>query len=211
MVIRKNMKQKIGKTFMLLGLLMLIGGAALLIYNHSQAMAAEHASALLLPQIAEEIRKSSTEEQNDFQNDPVASIYTDVTMTEVEIDGHLYIGYLSIPVLELELPVMSGWDYPSLQIAPCRYSGTVKGKDLVLMAHNYDKHFGNIDQLESGDTVLFTDMDGVITEYEVAAVDVLAPSAVEEMTSGVFDLTLFTCTYGGQNRVTVYCDRFYSR
>lgn len=105
--------------------------------------------------------------------------YLDVTMTEVEIDGHLYIGYLSVPVLELELPVMSGWDYPSLQIAPCRYSGTVRGEDLVLMAHNYVKHFGNIDQLEPGDAVLFTDMDGVTTGYEIVAVDILAPSAVE--------------------------------
>ena len=31
------------------------------------------------------------------------------------------------------------------------------------------------------------------------------------MTSGTFDLTLFTCTYGGQNRVTVYCDRLRSK
>lgn len=199
------MKQKIGKTFMLLGLLMLLGGVVLLMYNHTQAMAAEQASVQLLPQIAEEIRKSSAEDQEGLRN---PFNYTDVTMTEVEIDGHLYIGYLSVPVLELELPVMSGWDYPSLQIAPCRYSGTVRGEDLVLMAHNYDKHFGNIDQLELKDAVLFTDMDGVTTGYEVVAVDILAPSAVEEMTSGVFDLTLFTCTYGGQNRVTVYCDRF---
>lgn len=199
------MKQKIGKTFMLLGLLMLLGGVVLLMYNHTQAMAAEQASVQLLPQIAEKIRESSGEDPENLQNH---FNYMDVTMTEVEIDGHLYIGYLSVPVLELELPVMSGWDYPSLQIAPCRYSGTVRGEDLVLMAHNYDKHFGNIDQLELKDAVLFTDMDGVTTGYEVVAVDILAPSAVEEMTSGVFDLTLFTCTYGGQNRVTVYCDRF---
>lgn len=70
------------------------------------------------------------------------------------------------------------------------------------------KQLGNIDQLELGDAVLFTDMDGVTNGYEVVAVDILAPSAVEEMTSGAFDLTLFTCTYGGQNRVTVYCERF---
>ena len=35
----------------------------------------------------------------------------------------------------------------------------------------------------------------------------LRPTAVEEMTSGTFDLTLFTCTYGGRSRITVYCDR----
>ena len=164
---------------------MLLGGVVLLMYNHTQAMAAEQASVQLLPQIAEKIRESSAEDPENLRNH---FNYLDVTMTEAEIDGHLYIGYLSVPVLELELPVMSGWDYPSLQIAPCRYSGTVRGEDLVLMAHNYDKHFGNIDQLEPGDAVLFTDMDGVTTGYEVVAVDILAPSVVEGMTS--------------------YCDRF---
>ena len=192
---------------MLLGLLMVLGGVLILMHNHAQAMAAEQASVLLLPQLAEEIRKNTTEDQNDLKDHSADFNYMDVTMTEVEIDGHLYIGYLSLPALELELPVMSGWDYPSLQIAPCRYSGTVRGRDLVLMAHNYDKHFGNLDQLELGDAVMFTDMDGETVGYEVVAVDILVPSAVEEMTSGMFDLTLFTCTYGGQNRVTVYCNR----
>ena len=54
--------------------------------------------------------------------------------------------------------------------------------------------------------MIFTDMDGIKTRYQVVAQDILAPTAVEEMTSGEFDLTLFTCTYGGKSRVTVYCD-----
>ena len=131
----------------------------------------------------------------------------DYTMTEVTIDGHSYIGYLTIPALNLELPIMADWDYDKLQIAPCRYSGTLKGGDLVLMAHNYEKHFGKLSKLSEGDSVIFTDMDGIVTQYEVIARDVLNPTAVEEMTAGDFDLTLFTCTYGGQSRVTVYCDR----
>ena len=44
----------------------------------------------------------------------------DKKMTEVEIDGNLYIGYISIPALNKELPVMSTWSYPKLKIAPCR-------------------------------------------------------------------------------------------
>lgn len=131
----------------------------------------------------------------------------DTEMTEVEINGNQYIGYLSIPVLGLELPIMSSWSYPKLNIAPCRYTGSVRGEDLVLMAHNYSSHFGKLSQLDLGDMVEFTDMDGVITRYEVVGKDVLDPAAVEEMTSGDFDLTLFTCTYGGGSRVTVYCNR----
>lgn len=198
------MKRKIGMFFMVLGLLLMMGSAFLLWYNHSQATAAEQASAQLMPQIAQQIENNI---QAEIQETVSVESFLDVTMAEAEIDGRMYIGYLSIPGLGLELPVMSGWDYPSLQIAPCRYSGTVKGNDLVLMAHNYEKHFGKIDQLNMEDMVLFTDIEGVTTRYAVAAVDVLAPSSVEEMTSGAFDLTLFTCTYGGKSRVTVYCDR----
>jgi sortase A len=78
---------------------------------------------------------------------------------------------------------------------------------MVVMAHNYDCHFGPISGLQIGDSVLFVDMDGRTIPYQVVGKDVLPPTAVDEMTSGEFDLTLFTCTYGGASRVTVYCNR----
>ena len=77
----------------------------------------------------------------------------------------------------------------------------------MIMAHNYRAHFGFLSELTEGASVIFTDMDGVKTKYQVVTQDVLVPTAVEEMTSGEFDLTLFTCTYGGQSRVTVYCNQ----
>jgi sortase A len=76
-----------------------------------------------------------------------------------------------------------------------------------LLHHNYSRHFGKISKLNEGDTISFTDVDGVVTHYQVAAMDILEPTAVEVMTSGEFDLTLFTCTYGGGSRVTVYCNK----
>ena len=50
-------------------------------------------------------------------------------------------------------------------------------------------------------------MNGIRTAYEVVALDVLVPAAVEEMIAGEYDMTLFTCTYGGKSRVTVRCMR----
>lgn len=41
--------------------------------------------------------------------------------------------------------------------------------------------------------------------YEVIELETLSPFAIEEMTGGNWDLTLFTCTVGGQYRVTVRC------
>ena len=128
-------------------------------------------------------------------------------MTAADIDGHGYIGFLGIPSLELELPVMADWTYPQLQIAPCRYSGSTFSNDLVIMAQNYPKHFGKLRDMHTGDVVTFTDMEGETLQYQVIALEVLGAAAVEEMTAGEYDLTLFACTYGGENRVTLRCDR----
>lgn len=205
------MRNKFGNFCMVLGAALVIGALALFLLNQQEAEEAQQASDALLPQLVEEIQianaAGAAETAAVYEGVPVEFLEPEAfEMTEVEIDGHMYIGYLSIPSLELELPVMSDWNYDKLQIAPCRYSGSVLGQDLVLMAHNYPKHFGKIKNLSEGDAVTFVDMDGVTTHYEVVAQEVLQPDAVEEMVAGDFDLTLFTCTYGGQSRVTVYCD-----
>ncbi len=122
-------------------------------------------------------------------------------MTVVEIDGYGYIGYLSIPKLGLNLPVMSEWDYERLRIAPCRQFGSTRTKDLVIAGHNYDRHFGRLSQLEYGDLAVFTDMEGVSVLYAMSAIETLQPTQVEELKNGAWDLTLYTCTYGGQSRV----------
>ena len=128
-------------------------------------------------------------------------------MPEEEVDGVAYIGSLEIPALELELPVISRWSYPNLKLAPCRYEGSAYLDDLVIAAHNYESHFGRLKELSPGDEVTFTDMTGNVFRYEVAELETLAPTAIQEMTGSGYDLTLFTCTIGGKSRVTVRCDR----
>lgn len=121
------------------------------------------------------------------------------------IDGNKYIGVLEIPSLELKLPVMSGWSYPKLKIAPCRYVGSAYTGDLVIAAHNYTAHFGQLKNLHIGEEITFTDVDGNVFLYEVLELETLMPTAIDEMTAGDWDLTLFTCTIGGKSRVTVRC------
>lgn len=209
------MRNKFGILFMILGAALVLSALALFLYNQKEAADAEQASVNLLPQLMDQIQVQREAAASEEETLPVIIPGTPVEfldpsvfeMTEVEIDGYGYIGYLSIPELGIDLPVMGDWDYSRLKIAPCRYTGSTKSDDLVIMAHNYARHFGALSDLREGDLVTFTDMDGILHQYEVAARDVLAPTAVEEMTGGAFDLTLFTCTYGGASRVTVYCDR----
>lgn len=128
-------------------------------------------------------------------------------MPTVQIDGYDYIGTLSVPALELELPVMAEWDYERLRIAPCRELGSTRTDDLVIAAHNYDSHFGRLHTLSAGDTVLFTDPEGNRISYVVVEVWTAAPDAVEAVQNSGHALTLYTCTPGGATRVVVFCDR----
>jgi len=174
---------------------------ALLLFAHNQREAKQAGESVegVLPKVLEHIWQNPSEEGN------VGAEEIDTPMTEVEIDGYNYIGYLSIPSLDLELPIMSDWDNARLKIAPCRYAGSTRKGAFVIAAHNYIKHFGLLSKLELGDIVYFVDMDGVNSTYEVVEVDALAATAVEEMVSDEFDLTLFTCTYGREKRITVRC------
>ena len=210
------MKSKIGVVCIVLGVLLLLGSLLLAMFNIHQDIAARDASARIMTHLVQQIQENAESEsadeedefiQGELQIPSVLLTDEDKKMTEIEIDGYAYIGYLSIPTLGLELPIMSSWSYPQLNLAPCRFSGSVRGEDLVLMAHNFYNHFGSISRLNVGDTLSFTDMDGVTTRYKVAIMDILEPTAVDVMTAGEFDLTLFTCTYSGQSRVTVYCNK----
>lgn len=206
------MRNKLGIACMVLGAALMLGALLLMLHNRQEAADAKQSSADLMPQIIQEIDNSRKQDtlshrQDETVSGPVLPEPEQESMTEVVIDGCGYIGYLSVPALGLDLPILAHWNYVRLKIAPCRYTGTVKGNDFVLMAHNYPEHFGRIGDLKQGDLLYFTDMEGTLTEYEVVAMDVLLPTAVEEVTAGDFDLTLFTCTYGGQSRVTVYCDK----
>ena len=206
------MRKKLGVLFMLLGLVLVLGSLLLIVKNQQEDQLAQKFSSDVLPLLRNQIAKSQetapTETTPELPpNIPVEYLAPeDLTMTEEVINGYAYIGYLTVPDLGLELPVMSDWSYRQMQYSPCRYAGTVRGEDLVIMAHNYSGHFGRLSRLSIGAQVQFVDMDGTVWDYEVVAIDVLPAEAVEEMTAGEYDLSLFTCSTNRTYRVTVRCD-----
>ena len=119
-------------------------------------------------------------------------------------DGRDYIGLLEIPVLGLSLPILDQCTEGLLRVAPCRYQGNLYD-GMIIAGHNYRSHFKNLSQLVPGDEVRFTDVEGNVWEYTVASTEVINGYDVEAMESGGWDLSLFTCTYGGQQRFTVRC------
>ena len=191
------MVRKEGNLWMLLGLLLLAAALCLTGYNLWEEYQAEKSARQVLSQMEAQLSEPSAL--------PAYLVAPEMEMPILIIDGHEYIGYLYIPSLDLSLPVMSQWSYPNLKLAPCRYSGSAYLDNLIIAGHNYKKQFGVLKNLQLGDKIVFTDMDRNSFSYAVSEILVLEPTAVEELQAGDWDLTLFTCTPGGQSRVTVRC------
>ncbi len=199
------MNGKQGTLFINLGLLLIATALFLAGYNRYTARQAEQTAENVLPQLGQALPTAPLERGTpalpEYPKDPHRE------MPVQTIDGRDYIGVLRIPALELELPILSECTYPNLKMAPCRYFGSAYNGSLVLAAHNYSTHFGRLNTLQAGDSVVFTDMEGTVLSYQVSAMETLAPSDVEAMATGDWDLTLFTCILGGQSRVTIRCVR----
>ena len=205
------MRKKKGTFLMAGGLLLMAAALFLTGYNlWDERRAAASADTVLL-ELPAEIRTAAPAEPAPAPIDPDEIEIPDyilnpnMDMPTVELDGHSYLGVLKIPALGLELPVLSEWSYPNLKLAPCRYTGSAYLGNLILAGHNYRTHFGGLKELVPGDEVSFTDAVGNVFLYTVAELETLGKTDVEEMQAGDWDLTLFTCTYGGKNRVTVRC------
>lgn len=190
------MGKKFGQICTMLGVLMLISGLYLHLFNLAENRAARTATEEILPEILTQMEIAPS-----ISQDGAAQ------MQYLEFEGNAYIGYLSIPALELELPVMAQWDYEKLKRAPCRYAGNLWEGNLSIMAHNYGYHFGLLPMLSTGDGVYFTDMNGLTTHFQVVDMDIIDSTEVEEITENEYNLTLFTCTYGGKKRYAVFCNQ----
>ena len=184
--------------FTVLGIVLLLSAALLTACNLRQSARAAGAA------LTEAISASLPPETDELLL-PDYVLNPDMPMPTREVDGLTCIGMLELPALSLSLPVLSEWSYDALKLAPCRYSGSAYQNDMVIAAHNYRAHFGRLSRAAVGDEVRFTDADGNLFRYEIAGLETLSPTAVSEMTASGWELTLFTCTLGGQARLAVRC------
>lgn len=139
---------------------------------------------------------------------PTGKLYERVPGIEMpgeKVNGHEYIGTLSIPSLGLKVPVQRNWSYENLSVSPCRYSGSAYADNLAIIAHTY--HFGKLSSLALDATITFTDMENNVFRYVVREKNTISPNDANEIAHSGYDLTLVTCTLSGTKRVAVYCER----
>lgn len=198
------MRKIVGQGCIAMGLICLLISLGFVVYNRYDAQRGEKASQELLQSVQTTMLAQQPES---IPQETAPQESSPRQMQTIPVGSYDSIGILSVPVLELELPVLTDWDYEKLRSAPCHYYGSCYETDFVIAAHNYSAHFGRLSQLQAGDLVLFTDVTGRVHGYEVVLLETLVPTATEEMITSGFDLSLYTCTPGGSSRVTVRCRR----
>ena len=201
------MPKKAGIAIMAAGAVLIISALLLFVHNRQEDAQAGQEAESLLESVEAVIEAQAVRKPLPSPGVSPSPAPVDPTMPTVTIDGYDYIGYVVVPVRGLKLPVMAEWDYDRLKIAPCRQFGSSRTDNLVIAAHNYDTHFGKLRELSEGETVLFTDMEGIVSTYCVEKLETLSPDAVDTVLNSGYDLVLYTCTKGGRTRVIVFCDR----
>lgn len=202
-----------------IGVLLLLAAIGLALYNFWDANRAAEASREILdqlqvvientPQLPEEPEAPEEETEEEKEYELIDGMWA------VKVDKYSYIATLAVPEMQLEVPVMSKWDYTRLRVSPCRYSGSYVTNDLVICAHNYAKHFNRLLVIEPGTEVILTTTRGEVIRYEVTEVGRMEPDQTAEMIENRrnstnpanWDMTLFTCYPGGETRRYVRCKR----
>lgn len=128
-------------------------------------------------------------------------------------------GVLSIPAIDLEMPIYLGATEQHMAAGAAHLSQTslpIGGMDTncVIAGHrgyNGASYFRNLDKLHVGDLVTVTNLWETL-RYRVCEIRIIDPSDVEEILiqPGRELLTLLTChpyASGGRQRYVVYCER----
>lgn len=177
-------KNKNGILYFVIGVVLILLSLSVVGYNVYEDLNASRQSKILLQEI------KSADTANNYN----------------EIDNK-FCGTVKIDSLNIELPVFNELNSKNLKISPCRYVGSIDDDNIIIAAHNYKSHFGNLKKLQIDDSLSFTENDGTKHLFSVKEILTLDGTAVYDMQAGEWDFTLFTCTKGGKQRVTVRCER----
>lgn len=210
------MRNKFRKLCIISGAVLIFSAFCLCVYNIYESKTAGKRSQTYLTELKSAIENAPMPTEppiDENTEDDLFAQYDEPEPAEMPtftLEENCYCGYLEIADLGLELPVINDFSYEALNTAPCRYSGSPDGSDLVIAAHNYSSHFGKLSSLSDGSRIVFTDCSGKNFYYSIISIEEIRGSNAEEMLSKdntPWDLTLFTCNLSGKMRITVRAER----
>lgn len=148
---------------------------------------------------AEEILEKLEERMCDEKNEQ--------SHNSLDIEESEYCGILSIPQIDLRIPVSSKYTFSQMKKSLCRYAGSLDKNNMVICGHNNRAFLGRLDEVYEGDSVYYTDMNGREYEFLIIITEYLDGDAVDKMLedSEEWDLSVFTCNYSGNLRYVIRC------
>lgn len=117
---------------------------------------------------------------------------------------------LNIPSLEINYPILDKTTEELLKISLTKFWGGDPNEvgNYVIVGHNYKnkKMFGKLSEIQIGDKIELTDLEGKTLSYEVYDTYIVEPedtSCTSQQTNGKKEVTLITCTNYGTQRLIV--------
>ncbi len=152
------------------------------------------------------------EEEVDVEELAQVENITTECIKHVAENGEEYsiVAILNIPRLNINYTVLSETSEELLKISLNKFWGPSANEigNFVIAGHNYRNKmfFGNLSEIELGDSVELTDVTGRTLIYEVYDkyyVDPTDVSCTSQLTNGKREVTLITCSSDGKERLVV--------
>ncbi len=165
--------------------------------NHKMAAFLDELPSALAPYVAPEQPQYETEDE--------------IERAMRTLGDYKAIAKLSIPKLELTLPILSECTTQSLKISVCKFQGPepLQEGNLVVTGHDYKNgaHFGRLDELSIDDEIIVSDANGDFRRYFAYEILVVAPDDLAALDTGnnLNAVTLVTCAEDGTMRLLVKC------
>ncbi len=156
--------------------------------------------------VVAELEESILELQADAPTEEQSFTTEQETVAEppsLSVGDGVYLGVLTIPSLDLKLPVDNHWSYAKLLYTPCVYLGSLAQDNLIIAAHNYEAHFSKLHEMNMGEEVTILDGAGTLHTYVLIAQEIIDETDLTGLEAGEWDMTLFTCVYGDNTKRVV--------
>ena len=131
------------------------------------------------------------------------------SVVETQYKGFTTVGKIEIQKTGLNLPILSQVTVQGMEVAPCLlYSkGEInQSGNTVIVGHNYNNIFSKNKNLEKGDKISITTLDGQKVTYTIYSKFRTTPDEVDYLARKIGDkpeITLSTCTESDKYRLVI--------
>ena len=89
--------------------------------------------------------------------------------------------------------------------SPAIYVGAIDSYPLIIGGHNSNSQFNKLYKIKEGAEVIIINLQGDKVTFKVKEIEIINGKDIKGMTETDYPLTLFTCTFNNQSRLTIRC------